>query len=158
MEDKAHQGDFYVLDVSFAQRVHKLLLAMNSVVSKWNPHSLGVCRRRWMDRQALHAGQGSQGTQGNLLPTWSSPRRSFCPIFLLIPSMWALTETKKGHNENLMSNFLQDQYFFSCKIWNNGRCKFNLEYGSPFLFKGVVTTRRELLWSYPNHSCALPAL
>lgn len=26
MEDKAHQGDFYVLDVSFAQRVHKLLL------------------------------------------------------------------------------------------------------------------------------------
>lgn len=37
MEDKAHQDDFDVLDVSFAQTLHKLLLPTNSVAPKWNP-------------------------------------------------------------------------------------------------------------------------
>lgn len=37
------------------------------------------------------------------------------------------TEGKKGHNENLTSNFLQEQYFFWGKIRDNGKCKLNLD-------------------------------
>lgn len=131
MEDKAHQGDFYVLDISFAQRVHKLLLPRNSVVPKWNPRSLGVCRRRWMDRELCR--QLRAPSAHRLCKEICSPLGA--PLGEILPQLplhsiklgtnWG---KKKGHNENLMSNFLQDQYFLFCrKIWDNGKWKLNLE-------------------------------
>ena len=53
MENKAHQDDFYVLDVSLAQTLHKLLLSMNSQVPKWNPYAWVLKQER--SRQATFA-------------------------------------------------------------------------------------------------------
>lgn len=175
MENKAHQDDFYVLGFSLAQTLHRLLLPMNSVVPKWNPHPwVSEAGKEQTGNLCMQSrASNAQALQRNLLPTLSSPMRTALTILPhLSPHSRELgsNRMKKGLNENLPSNFRKisilsgagHTWKIQMKIWRHLIRK-------TILFKGVVTIRRGLARvlskgcvsvcvSTSHHSHSLPAV
>lgn len=94
----------------------------------------GCLRRRWMGRQALLAGQGSQCTQalqGNLLPTWSSTRRAPLIILPQLPphsiKLGTNWDKKRAQRESRVQLLARPVFFFCSKTWDNGKLTLNLE-------------------------------
>lgn len=134
---------FCVVDVSLPQTLHKLLLPMNSVVPKWNPHPHVSDRSRgvtFVCRSGLWCAQALEGTL-------------LCPkdcSYHAAPSLPSFQRDRQWQWKRVAMRILHPasaRRVFSLKQDTHGKCQWKsggIYCGRRFFFKGAVTVRKGL--------------
>lgn len=172
MEDKAHQDDFDVPDVSLAQTLHK-----GSCYFPWTllfpteTHFLGCLKQEKIEQETFACRSGFCTHTGFVRTSLSSPTRTeTLPLSSLIPDSCAVTAWQKGYSEDLPSNFCKISIFsvagyawkMQMKVWRHLMWKIILFEGSCHHEKGLARLLSKGCRSAPvsaaRHSHSFPAL